>query len=60
MYCRRCGGRAFVDRVFSENKNYETFCIACGDRKFINKETVFGKWLHKNEEALANAVGRGS
>jgi len=58
MFCGKCGGRMFVDRVFSENKNYELFCILCGNRPFVGKNTSFGRWLHRKETALANAAAR--
>jgi len=51
MKCVKCTGRVFLDRVFSDNKNYETYCIICGDRKFIGKETTLGQWLTKKEQA---------
>lgn len=49
MNCNKCNGRVFLDRVFSDNKNFETYCIMCGDRKFISKNTEFGQWLEKME-----------
>ena len=49
MNCRKCNGRVFLDRVFSDNKNFETYCILCGDRKFVHKDTELGKWLEKME-----------
>ena len=55
MKCRRCNGRVFLDRVFSDNKNFETSCILCGDRRYIAKETELGLWLTKKEQALRNA-----
>jgi hypothetical protein len=45
MVCQRCGGRTFLDRIFSDNKNFETYCILCGDRKFVQKSSEFGQWL---------------
>lgn len=51
-------GRMFVDRVFSENKNYELSCVLCGERKFIAKNTVFGKWIDKKEQMFSNASVR--
>ena len=51
MECNRCKGRMFLDRVFSDNKNYETFCIMCGDRKFVSKSSELGQWLTKKEAA---------
>lgn len=50
MECRRCNGRVFLDRTFSDNKNYELFCILCGDRRFVNKGTELGKWLEAREQ----------
>lgn len=49
MECRKCNGRVFLDRVFSDNKNYEVYCILCGDRQFVSKSTEFGQWLDKME-----------
>lgn len=55
MKCGRCGGKVFLDRVFSDNKNFETSCIICGDRKFVSKESELGTWLAKMEQARMNA-----
>lgn len=49
MECRRCNGRVFLDRVFSDNKNFELYCILCGDRRFISKASELGQWLNKRE-----------
>lgn len=49
MECRRCSGRVFLDRTFSDNKNYELFCILCGDRRFVSKSSELGTWLEKKE-----------
>ena len=48
--CRRCGGRAFLDRVYTDNKNFETSCLLCGDRRFIGRETELGQWIQKVEK----------
>lgn len=45
MKCSRCSGTVFLDRVFTDNKNFETSCLMCGERKFIGKETELGQWL---------------
>lgn len=55
MKCKKCSGRVFLDRVFSDNKNFETSCIICGDRRFIGKETELGVWLTKMETIRQNA-----
>jgi predicted nucleic-acid-binding Zn-ribbon protein len=50
MWCIKCGGRVFVDRVFSQKLHMELFCIMCGKRWMVNKETsAFGKWLDIKE-----------
>lgn len=51
MKCHRCSGKVFLDRVFSDNKNFETYCILCGDRKFVSKDSELGQWLAKQEQA---------
>lgn len=50
MNCKRCGGRVFIDRVFSQKLHMELFCILCGRRWMINKETnTLGRWLEQKE-----------
>lgn len=39
--CERCQGKVFVDLTFTENRNYETFCLMCGDRKFVGPGDEF-------------------
>ena len=54
MWCRKCSGRVFVDRVFSQKLHVELFCIMCGKRWMINKETNrFGRWLEKRDREYA-------
>lgn len=55
MKCGKCSGKMFVDRTFSDNNNFEIYCIMCGIRKFISKKTEFGKWLTRVEDRLLNA-----
>ena len=51
MWCNNCRGRVFIDRVFSQKLHMELFCIMCGKRWMINKETNrFGRWLEKQEK----------
>lgn len=38
LSCTRCNGKVFVDFTFTDNKDYETFCIICGDRKFVSSD----------------------
>ena len=49
MKCRRCRGRVFLDRVFTDNKNFEMYCILCGAREFVSKSSELGKRLEKME-----------
>lgn len=35
----------FLDTVFSELGHYELFCIMCGKRPMIKKESDTGQWL---------------
>jgi hypothetical protein len=51
MKCERCGGRVFVDRVFSQKLHIELFCLMCGKRWMLNKDTNrLGKWLENREK----------
>ncbi len=53
MYCKKCNGRIFIDRVFSSEMRLELFCMSCGKRWMIKKEgSVFGRWLSKTEKKL--------
>lgn len=58
MRCSKCDGRMFLDRTFTENRNFEVFCIICGARKFISKGSKFGKWLTEQEVKRENAANR--
>lgn len=50
MNCGKCKGRVFVDRVFSQKLHVELFCIMCGKRWMINKDTSpLGRWLEQLE-----------
>lgn len=49
MKCSKCSGKLFLDRTFSDNENFEVYCIMCGLRRFISKKTEFGTWLAKRE-----------
>lgn len=51
MKCSKCSGMMFLDRTFSDNKTFEVYCIMCGIRKFVGKDTGLGKWLTVKETA---------
>lgn len=58
MWCKKCNGRVFVDRVFSQKLHMELFCIMCGKRWMVNKETsAFGKWLDRKEQLNEKSFG---
>lgn len=56
--CGKCTGRIFVDRVYSQHLRIEMFCIMCGRRWMIKKDTSkFAQWIAKQEEHLAKNYG---
>jgi hypothetical protein len=58
MKCKRCKGRVFVDRIYSQNLRIEMFCIMCGKRWMIKKETNgFAQWVAKQEAIVQHAYG---
>ena len=51
MTCISCGGRVFLDRVFSQKLHAELFCVLCGKRWMLNKETnALARWLENKEK----------
>ena len=58
MWCKKCSGRVFIDRVFSQKLHIEFYCLMCGKRWMINKESsAFGKWINKKEEQNKKTYG---
>ncbi len=50
MWCKKCNGRVFIDRVFSQKLHIELYCVMCGKRWMINRESSkLGKWLDQKE-----------
>jgi len=50
MFCRKCNGRVFVDRVFHTAQRIELFCLMCGKRWILkNKLNGFTIWLNELE-----------
>lgn len=57
MNCKKCEGRVFLDRTYSEKQHIELFCIMCGARWMLDKnKNRFAAWLTKMETALSNAA----
>lgn len=58
LWCRKCHGRVFVDRTFTENQKFELTCSRCGKRWFVDKETnAFGRFLVRSERELRHLLG---
>jgi hypothetical protein len=57
LKCKKCKGRVFVDRVYSQNLRVELFCIMCGKRWMVKKDNRFGAWVAKKEEQVQHAYG---
>lgn len=55
MFCRKCKGRVFIDRQYTNIDHIETFCIMCGTRKFFRppSESLEGRWLLEKEKLRA-------
>jgi hypothetical protein len=54
MNCSKCGGRMLIDRTYSTDRMFDVYCMSCGKRVFVNRETTaFGKWLSKREREFS-------
>ncbi len=53
--CKKCNGRMFIDRQYTEINNLELYCILCGARKFFHppSNSQEGQWLLKKEQLRA-------
>jgi len=58
MYCKKCSGRMFVERINDDNSFVEVFCTACGSRKILDKnnDNFFIKWLIRKEQVFRNSL----
>lgn len=59
LKCKKCNGKIFVDRIFTQYDHLEIFCINCGYRKIFHPPSQFGKmvqWLDQIEKALMKRV----
>ncbi len=58
LKCKKCTGRVFVDRVYSQNLRVEFFCIMCGKRWMVSKDlNRFAQWVAKQEATVQHAYG---
>ncbi|ASR75476.1 hypothetical protein SEA_MILDRED21_69 [Streptomyces phage Mildred21] len=47
----KCGGRVFIDRVFSDKTHLELACIECGARWMLDKaKNKLAQWLVAREK----------
>lgn len=44
--CGKCQGKVFVDLTFTDNVNYETFCLHCGKRTFVGPSHPIFNLIH--------------
>ena len=74
MNCKKCGGRVFIDRMFtgkkkknesqqdSEQNHIELACVMCGKRWTVKKENALAQWLIQLEKqrngAFATSTSR--
>jgi hypothetical protein len=56
--CKKCNGRMFIDRQYTEINNLEIYCIKCGERKFFHppNNSQEGRWLLKREQLRAKST----
>lgn len=58
LNCKKCKGRVFVDRIYSQNLRVELFCVMCGKRWMIKKDmNRFGAWVAKREAIVQHGYG---
>jgi hypothetical protein len=57
VVCKKCHGRIFVDRIFSERSHVELFCVICGKRWLLDKyKNALAAYLARAEIEYNNAV----
>jgi hypothetical protein len=57
--CKKCTGRVFIDRVYTDGMRVELFCIICGARWMLdNRKSKFAAWVLRKEKehALASVI----
>ena len=56
--CKKCNGRVAVDRMYSQHLRVELFCIACGKRWIVKKDSNrFALWVAELEKNLLRDSG---
>ncbi|UMO76264.1 hypothetical protein SEA_TOMAS_75 [Streptomyces phage Tomas] len=55
----KCGGRVFVDRVYSEKNHLELACIECGERWMLDKlKNKLAAYLIRREQVYSSQFAR--
>ena len=57
LSCKKCAGRVFVDRIYSQVLRIELFCSMCGKRWFVRTDNRFGSWIAKKEAIVQHGYG---
>ena len=55
LFCQKCNGRVFIDRVHCNNGDVELFCIKCGCRWSLGKTSLSAKVFNKIEKKRERA-----
>jgi DNA-directed RNA polymerase subunit M/transcription elongation factor TFIIS len=58
--CTKCGGKMFVDRVFTSHDHLELYCLKCGKRDMYHNPQKYGKkiqWIIEKEREIAKKNG---
>jgi hypothetical protein len=59
MNHRKCGGRVFIDRVYSEKSHLELSCLECGARWMLDKtKNKLAAYLIEKEKVYALQFAR--
>lgn len=45
MWCKKCGGVAYIDKMYDNESFVDVACIMCGKRWHIKKASSFGRFL---------------
>lgn len=45
MWCKKCGGIVYVDKMYDNESFVDTACIMCGKRWHIKKASPLGRFL---------------
>lgn len=55
LYCKKCVGRIFIDRVHSNGGDIDLFCLKCGARWMLHKNHPTAQIFNKLEKQRERA-----